>query len=151
MDLSLNMNSEDFFRTKLEVESFNKSLEIHGRKVKNTLGKEDFLRLLVVQLENQDPTKPLEDKEFISQMTQFSSLEQMTEINKTLSNLVTNYKLNLSYSILGKQVEVLDTVTGELKSGEVSDVSFGQGVPKITFNGLQYSIDDVTRISLNEN
>ena len=132
----IKMNSADFFKTKLEVESFNKSLEKNGRKIKNTLGKEDFLKLLIVQLENQDPTRPLEDKEFISQMAQFSSLEQMTEMNKTLSNLITNYKSNLSYSLLGKVVEVLDSTTGEVKSGVVTEVLFEPEGPVISFNGL---------------
>ena len=155
MDLPVTMNANELFKTRLEVESFNKSIEKTGRKVTNTLGKDDFLKLLVVQLEHQDPTKPLEDKEFISQMAQFSSLEQMTSMNKTLSNLISNYKLNLSYSLLGKQVEVLDRTTGEQKSGVVSEVTFGNGrfgeeVPKISFNGLSYSVDDVVKVSMQD-
>lgn len=153
MDVPLAMSTNELFRTKVEVDSFNKSLGKNGRKVSNTLGKEDFLRLLVVQLENQDPTKPLEDKEFISQMAQFSSLEQMTSMNKTLSSLISNYKLNLSYSLLGKQVDVLDSATGEKNSGIVSEINFGSGmfgnvVPKISFNGLSYSIDDVVKVKM---
>ena len=56
----MSMSSQDMFKTQLEVEAFNKTLEKNGRRINNTLGKEDFLRLLIVQLENQDPTKPLE-------------------------------------------------------------------------------------------
>lgn len=153
MDVPLAMSTNELFRTKVEVDSFNKSLGKNGRKVSNTLGKEDFLRLLVVQLENQDPTKPLEDKEFISQMAQFSSLEQMTAMNKTLSSLISNFKLNLSYSLLGKQVDVLDSATGEKNSGVVSEINFGSErfgkvVPKISFNGFSYSIDDVIKVKM---
>jgi flagellar basal-body rod modification protein FlgD len=153
MDLPLTMSTNELFKTRLEVESFNKSIEKTGRKISNTLGKDDFLKLLVVQLENQDPTKPLEDKEFISQMAQFSSLEQMTSMNKTLSSLISNYKLNLSYSLLGKQVEVMDRVTGEHKSGVVTEITFdsrgfAQEAPKIRFNGLSYSVDDVVKVSM---
>ncbi len=156
MDPSLAMNTNELFKTRLQVESFNKSIEKTGRNVSNTLGKDDFLKLLVVQLENQDPTKPLEDKEFISQMAQFSSLEQMTSMNKTLSSLISNYKLNLSYSLLGKQVEVLDRATGEQSSGVVSEITFSSGrfedeVPKISFNGLSYSVDDVVKVSMQDN
>jgi flagellar basal-body rod modification protein FlgD len=144
------LNEQDLYRTKLEIESFNKSIQASGRRVRNTLGKDDFLRLLVVQLENQDPTSPLDDREFIAQMAQFSALEQMTEMNRTLSNIVTNAKINLSYSLLGRQVEVLDRATGAIQSGMVSEVSFGTGVPTVSFDGLTYSVDDVTKVSVKE-
>ena len=144
----LAMNSKDLFKTRIEVEGFNKSLIKNGRKINNTLEKDDFLKLLIVQLENQDPTKPLEDKEFISQMAQFSSLEQMTEMNKTLTNLITNYKSSLSYALLGKEVEVFNSVTDELNSGLVTEITFGNEGPLISFNGFSYSIDDVTKVSM---
>jgi flagellar basal-body rod modification protein FlgD len=150
MDIPIQMSEQDLARTKIEVESYNKSIQKDARKVSGTLGKDDFLRLLVTQLENQDPTSPLDDKEFISQMAQFSTLEQMTQMNTTLGNLIVNNKINLSYSLLGRNVEVLDSTTGEVQSGIVSEVSFGNGTPSISFNGLTYSVDEVTRVSIAE-
>jgi flagellar basal-body rod modification protein FlgD len=144
----ITMNPQDVLKTRMEVEAFNKTLIKNGRKIDNTLGKDDFLKLLIVQLENQDPTKPLEDKEFISQMAQFSSLEQMTEMNATLSNMILNYKSNLSYSLLGNFVEVFDSATGETNSGMVTEVSFKETGPEIILNGLSYGIDDVTKVSI---
>jgi len=148
MDFPVMMDQAALFKTRLEVESFNRSLEGSGRKVKNTLGKDDFLKLLVTQLQNQDPTRPLEDKEFIAQMAQFSSLEQMTEINRTLSSMITSNKIELSYSLLGKEVEVTDSETNEQNRGVVEEVMFEPGGPVIIFDGLSYSIDDVTRVSI---
>ena len=149
MDLSFNkMNKSDLFKAKMAVESFNKTLYKNGRKIKNSLGKDDFLKLLIVQLENQDPTKPMEDKAFIAQMAQFSSLEQMTEINKTLSNMIVNNKINNAYSLLGKWVEVLDKTTNKFEEGMVTGVSFDKGRPTINFNGMSYSIDDVVKVSM---
>lgn len=142
------MNEKQLFQARMEVESFNKTLQKNGRGVKTTLGKDDFLRLLITQLENQDPTKPLEDREFIAQMAQFSSLEQMTSINTTLSNLITQSKLNLSYSLLGRRVEVVDRIAAQTVSGTVTSVSFELGEPTITINGKEYSIDDVAEVSL---
>jgi flagellar basal-body rod modification protein FlgD len=144
----MTMNSQDVLKTRMEVEAFNKTLIKNGRKIDNTLGKDDFLKLLIVQLENQDPTKPLEDKEFIAQMAQFSSLEQMTEMNATLSHMVLNHKSNLSYSLLGNVVEVFDSATGRRDSGMVTEIRFAKTGPEIIVNGLSYSVDDVTKVSI---
>ena len=53
----------------------------------DVLGKDAFLKLLVTQLQNQDPLNPLDDKEFIAQLAQFSSLEQMTNISEGITSL----------------------------------------------------------------
>lgn len=58
-----------------------------GANKKNDLDKDAFLRLLTTQLANQDPLNPMEDREFIAQLAQFSSLEQMQNLNKSVSNL----------------------------------------------------------------
>ena len=54
---------------------------------KDALGREAFLQLLVTQLQHQDPTQPLADAEFIAQLAQFSSLEQLTHIQQTLQDI----------------------------------------------------------------
>ncbi|USK35705.1 flagellar hook assembly protein FlgD [Bacillus sp. F19] len=75
---------------------------------KSSLGKDDFLKILIAQLQNQDPLNPMEDKEFISQMASFSSLEQMTNMSTQLSDFI-HLHVNdgiLKYSeMIGKQVE----------------------------------------------
>ena len=58
-----------------------------SRTVSNELGKDAFLRLLIAQLSNQDPLNPMSDTEFIAQMAQFSALEQMTNMTKTLDGM----------------------------------------------------------------
>jgi flagellar basal-body rod modification protein FlgD len=53
----------------------------------NGLGREAFLQLLVTQLQHQDPTQPQQDGEFIAQLAQFSSLEQLTHIQQSLKDI----------------------------------------------------------------
>ena len=79
--LNTGMSSQDQTLVQLQVDSFNKSLAVNGRTAKTELGKDDFLTLLITQLSHQDPTAPMEDTQFIAQMAQFSSLEQMTNMS----------------------------------------------------------------------
>lgn len=69
----------------------------------DTLGKDAFLRLLVAELSNQDPLNPMEDREFISQMATFSSLEQMQNMNNTLTSMSEANKFN-AVQYIGKAV-----------------------------------------------
>ena len=77
------------------------------------MGKDDFLRLLTVQLRYQDPLNPLENTEFIAQMAQFSSLEQLQNMNQSLeksmgaeTQLRAAFENNLATSLIGKSVEI---------------------------------------------
>lgn len=77
------------------------------------LGKDDFLKLLTVQLQYQDPLNPLENTEFIAQMAQFSSLEQLQNMNSSLEEelgsddgLHAVLKQNLATSLVGKEIEM---------------------------------------------
>jgi len=55
----------------------------------DTLGKDEFLKLLTAQLQQQDPTQPMSSTEFVAQLAQFSSLEQMSNVNDTLTKMLT--------------------------------------------------------------
>ncbi len=92
---------------------------------KNQLGKDDFLRLLTVQLQYQDPLNPMENTEFVAQMAQFSSLEQLQNMSQALekstqsnAQLGTTFNNELATSLVGRYVEV---PTGEVeRDGEQS-------------------------------
>lgn len=74
----------------------------------STLGKDEFLKILMVQLQNQDPLNPMEDKEFIAQMAQFTSLEQMTKMATAFDKFIEFQKSNTLSSYvgwIGKQVD----------------------------------------------
>ncbi|EKN63887.1 flagellar hook assembly protein FlgD [Schinkia azotoformans] len=67
----------------------------------NNLGKDEFLKILMVQLQNQDPLNPMEDKEFIAQMAQFTSLEQMTKMASSFEKFIEFQKSNTLSSYVG--------------------------------------------------
>ncbi|WNB90399.1 flagellar hook assembly protein FlgD [Bacillus sp. NEB1478] len=108
------------------------------------LGKDDFMKILITQLQNQDPTSPMQDREFISQMASFSSLEQMTNMNQTMQNFLnfqSESNLLQQSQMIGKQVtyEVETTDTNgekklEEKDGTVKSVLFEKGSVLLEMN-----------------
>lgn len=94
------------------------------------LGKEDFLKLLVTQLRAQDPFEPMSNEEFVAQLAQFSSLEQMQNMNLNLTDSIqAGYLLNttinnsLITTLIGKQVKV-ETNLATLGQGGQVDIGF---------------------------
>lgn len=92
----------------------------------NDLDKEAFLRLLVTQLSNQDPLNPMKGQEFAAQLAQFSSVEQLTNINKTLERqqqasglLSQSVNGGVAADLLGKHVEAEGNQIGWTGTGEV--------------------------------
>ena len=83
------------------------------------MGKDDFMKLLIAQLQNQDPTNPMKDNEFIAQMAQFSSLEQTMNLSKSFEKFAEaqNQSQLIQYnSFVGKDVkwhEMTERSTGE--------------------------------------
>ena len=109
-----------------------------------TLGENDFLKLLTVQLQSQDPLQPMQDTEFISQMATFSSLSEMTSLNSNFSNFTQGQTLANAESYIGKTVSV-DSGNGST-SGAVTGVSVSNGTPQITINGSNYDLSNITAI-----
>lgn len=94
------------------------------------IGIQDFLKILVAQLGNQDPLKPMDNQEFVTQLAQFTSLQQTQEMNDKLGLLLTAQASQQSIGLLGKTVDV-DTPSGP-SSGVVSALSFTSGEPRLT-------------------
>ncbi|MEL5721713.1 MAG: flagellar hook assembly protein FlgD [Treponemataceae bacterium] len=126
----------------LEVDRLNKET-FGSRKPKQELGKNDFLELLIAQLTHQDPTSPLKDTEFIAQMAQFSSLEQMMNMTESLGKV--NEVLTSVDSVIavGKTVDI--ETAGEIVSGLVTAAKRGE-VPEVQVNGKWYLWKEVTTV-----
>jgi flagellar basal-body rod modification protein FlgD len=119
-----------------------------GTGDKSTLGKDQFLKILITQLRHQDPLQPLEDKEFIAQMAQFTSVEQLTNMNTELKLL--RQSLGSASSLIGKEV-AWTTVNekGETKNGTgvVDSIVVKDGSQFAVVKGEQINLDSVNKIS----
>jgi flagellar basal-body rod modification protein FlgD len=113
---------------------------------KSTLSQDDFLKLLTVQLANQDPLKPMEDAQFMGQMAQFASLEQAKVLNATVADLSSSLGFSSAQQFLGKNVTL--NVDGSEVTGTVSGVVMVKGVPQIMVNDTMYTTDKVTAVTL---
>lgn len=137
------LTSSEKFAVENEVNNFNKTLNASGRIPSQQLGKDDFLKLLITQLSNQDPTSPMEDTQFISQMAQFSSLEQMTNMNESFNKLAAMINSSQATNTLGKTVEV--DVGDSNMQGVVEATSFGEN-PQVMINGMYYDLNKIKAV-----
>lgn len=118
-------------------------------KKNDDLGKDAFLQLLVTQLKNQDPLNPQDNSSYIAELAQFSSLEQMTNVAKSLedlgkvvSNIDTSVLVGQLSSMIGKQIDWIETVNEadeegnptsrqDTFTGTVTGVTLVEGNPNI--------------------
>ncbi len=124
---------------------------------KDTLGKDAFLQLLVTQMRYQDPLDPMDNGEYLSQLAQFSALEQMTNVAEGLSsimNVVDNIDTSLLVgqlaSMIGQGVQWIDE-EGVAMEGSIKAVSISDGKPSVVAvdaAGKQHKviIGEITRI-----
>ncbi len=107
-----------------------------SRKSGAELDKDAFLRLLVTQLRYQDPLSPMENTEFVSQMAQFSTLEQVTNMARSLESFLVNFSWTQFVSLIGKSVKFTDSETGKIVEGKVTGIKpASDGIVLIIDNG----------------
>jgi flagellar basal-body rod modification protein FlgD len=106
-----------------------------------TLGQDDFLKILLTQLQFQDPLKPVDNEQFIAQLAQFSALEINREQSDKIDTLLTIESVNQSLALIGKTVQVGGAQSGT--SGTVSAVDFSSGEPQVTVKTATSTLTDV--------
>jgi flagellar basal-body rod modification protein FlgD len=117
-----------------------------NRVASKQLGQADFLKLLTVQLQQQDPMKPMDDTQSIAQMAQFSSLQQMSSLNDNVSAMRLDSQLASAGSLLGRQV-TLQAENGSQINGVVDSVEQTSAGPKLSVGGQAYSYDSLIRVA----
>ncbi len=112
-----------------------------------------FMKLLVTQLEHQDPLEPVQNEDFIAQLATFSSLEELESLNE---NIIAMIALNQSNALLsqltqgsaliGRTVSWTDLETGELHSGTVDSVKILDGLAVLNIGGEDIPLAMVTEV-----
>ncbi len=146
MDFTAMLSGAERSKVEMQVNASNKGLN-QGQGLSQELGKDDFLQLLITQLQHQDPTKPMDDKQFIAQMAQFSSLEQMTNLGQEFSKISGMVSRGNALNLLGKQVEILE---GEQRVSGVVEAVSGTENPQVKVNGRFYDYSVVETVNIKE-
>jgi flagellar basal-body rod modification protein FlgD len=133
----------------LQAATLNRTVTTQTGKGANSLGAQDFLKLLTVQLQNQDPLKPMEDTDFIAQMANFSSLETMSELNTNFASFSQSAQQSAAQTYLGKQVTLTDPNDGQTLSGIATAVSRGEKDNLfVTVEGREFSLSAIKRVEI---
>jgi flagellar basal-body rod modification protein FlgD len=113
---------------------------------KRELDRDAFLKILITQLQYQDPSQPMQDKEFIAQMAQFSSLEQMNKVASSNEQVFQVSAMALGAQLLGNTVSYRDE-TGNVKSGEVKAVKNVEGQIKVQVGEEMVDLSLIDQVS----
>lgn len=112
----------------------------------SSLGKDDFLKLFVTQLQHQDPLSPMENAEFMGQMASFSTLEQVSKLAAANEQLAAQMSLTASVGLLGREVTWTDAA-GAVQSGTVERVSSQDGKSQLTVGGTTVDLSSVNQVA----
>jgi flagellar basal-body rod modification protein FlgD len=110
------------------IEAIGGNINLEAQALDNSaIGQEEFIRLFLTQLTNQDPLEPVDNSQFLAQMAQFTSLEQSRLLNENMTNLLAFNSSNQGLELLGRNVEVANG--SSTFSGLVEGINFdSQGV-----------------------
>src|SRR5688572_23374936 len=108
----------------------------------NGIRQEDFLRILLTQLRFQDPLEPVDNREFIAQLAQFSALEINRQQSEKVDTLLAMESANQALALNGRNVEV--GAAGGSSVGEVTAIAFRDGEPRLTVRTASTTFVDVT-------
>ena len=142
MDISTVIGARELTELSRSVDLFNKTLNPRSA-VKQGLDKDDFLKILITQLTHQDPTEPMKDTEFVAQMAQFSTLEQMSNMNTEMAKVFNLISRSQALAILGKRVEITE---GSLEITGIVEKVTGGDYPQLFVDGRYYDYANVKSV-----
>lgn len=112
----------------------------------STMGENDFLKLLVAQLQYQDPMNPTGNDQFMQEQAQFSTVEGINNLQKTMQSLESDQQLAQSVSLIGKQVTYIGADGASTATGVVSSVTSSSGSLSLTVGGQHVDPSSVVTV-----
>ena len=116
-----------------------------GQSSVSGLSQNDFLQLLVAQMQNQDPSNPVSSDQFLQEMASFTEVVDLSQLQTLTQSLPSNEVATQGLELLGKQVTA-QTSSGQQISGTVSELSMVGGQPMLTVNGTQLPVSQVVSV-----
>jgi flagellar basal-body rod modification protein FlgD len=124
-----------------------------GQNLNGAVDKDAFMKMLVAQMQNQDPMSPQDNQAMVAQLAQFSSLEQMQQLNQNILGLAVLQQTNAvmsqltqSSALIGQNVTYIDPVSNESLTGVVTKVKLLEGVATLEIAGQDVPLGNVTEI-----
>ena len=114
---------------------------------KTSLDSEVFLKLLVTQLSNQDPSSPMNTNEMLAQTTQLASMEQLTALATTSTESFALSMRQTAAALIGREAQYVDA-EGKTHTGVVASVSFAGSIPLVQIGDVAVPLDAVSGLSL---
>ena len=132
----------------LQKETGDFNLKINNRReVKTRMDKDDFLKLLVVQMKHQDPLEPMKNTEAIAQMAQFSALEQMVKVGESMTLMAKGNERMETQNLLGKKVSYYSLNKENFATGVVSAIHYEKdGEARITVDDEKIRLKDIASV-----
>jgi flagellar basal-body rod modification protein FlgD len=146
MTINSQLSPEDLNNLNYRVSEFNSMLKENQKIVsKNTLDQADFMKLLITQLKSQDPTKPLDDKEFIGQMAQFTSLKEINDLSENIRIMNREFAFTKAVSLVGKTISWSDE-NSRYNTGVVDSIKVKNGETFLNIKGMEVPLDQITEV-----
>ena len=114
-------------------------------KPANALGQTDFLKLLMAQMQHQNPTSPTSATDYVTQMAQFSSVQGLSQLNQSITSLIALQGLTQGVALIGKTVAYANAA-GKTVTGTVGSVAMVAGQPQLVINNTNVSLSQIQGI-----
>lgn len=112
-----------------------------------SLGMQDLMKILLTQLQYQDPTQPMDNAQFVAQIAQFATLDETRQMNDSMTQLVAAQSLSQSVGLLGRTVGYTSSSSSSSATGQVTSIALSDGVPTLSVTASDGSVTNGVTVS----